>query len=104
GLEDRAMVGRLLNNLGGLNFTLGNAERAVELLENSYRVSLEVGDEPEAGMAMCSLAQTQLELGEPTNAEEKARSALDLFGGRVDYLQGIGIAQLVLGRSLLEQD
>jgi tetratricopeptide (TPR) repeat protein len=104
GLEDRAMVGRLLNNLGGLNFTLGNADRALELLENSYRVSLEVGDEPEAGMAMCSLAQTQLELGDSATAEEKARTALELFGGRVDYLQGIGIAQLVLGRALLEQN
>ena len=35
-LEDRANVGRLLNNLGGLNFTLGNPARAVELLTSAH--------------------------------------------------------------------
>ena len=63
-LEDRANVGRLLNNLGGLNFTLGNPERAVELLTSAHEVALEAGDEPEAGLAMCSLAQVHLDVSE----------------------------------------
>jgi transcriptional regulator with XRE-family HTH domain len=103
-LEDRANVGRLLNNLGGLNFTLGNPERAVELLTNAHQVALEAGDEPEAGLAMCSLAQVHLDVSEAALAEDEASKALTLFGDRPDYLQGIGTAQLVLGRALLEQD
>jgi tetratricopeptide (TPR) repeat protein len=103
-LEDRANVGRLLNNLGGLNFTLGNAERAVELLTSAYEVALETGDEPEAGLAMCSLAQVHLDVAEAALAEAEASKALTLLGDRPDYLQGAGTAQLVLGRALLEQD
>ncbi len=103
-LEDRANVGRLLNNLGGLNFTLGNSERAVELLSSAYDVALEAGDQPEAGLAMCSLAQVHLDVSEAALAEDEASKALMLFGDRPDYLQGIGTAQLVLGRALLEQD
>ena len=103
-LEDRANVGRLLNNLGGLNFTLGNPERAVVLLTSAHEVALESGDEPEAGLAMCSLAQVHLDVSEPALAEGEASKALELFGDRPDYLQGIGTAQLVLGRALLEQD
>jgi transcriptional regulator with XRE-family HTH domain len=103
-LEDRANVGRMLNNLGGLNFTLGNPERAVELLKDSFRVALETGTEPDAGHVMCSLAEVHLGTGEPVHAETEARKALELFGDRVDYLHEIGTAQLVLGRALLEQD
>jgi transcriptional regulator with XRE-family HTH domain len=103
-LEDRANVGRLLNNLGGLNFTLGNPARAVELLTGAYDVALQTGDEPEAGLAMCSLAQVHLDVSEAALAEDEASKALALFGDRPDYLQGIGTAQLVLGRALLEQD
>ena len=103
-LEDRANVGRLLNNLGGLNFTLGNAARAVELLTGAHDVALEVGDEPEAGLSMCSLAQVHLDVSEPGLAEDEASKALALFDDRPDYLEGIGTAQLVLGRALLEQD
>jgi transcriptional regulator with XRE-family HTH domain len=103
-LEDRANVGRLLNNLGGLNFTLGNPEQAVELLTSAYGVALESGDEPEAGLAMCSLAQVHLDVSEAGLAEDEASKALALFGDRPDYLQGIGTAQLVLGRALLAQD
>jgi transcriptional regulator with XRE-family HTH domain len=103
-LEDRANVGRLLNNLGGLNFTLGNPDQAVELLTSAHQVALEAGDEPEAGLAMCSLAQVHLDVSEAVMAENEASKALALFGGRPDYLQGIGTAQLVLGRALLAQD
>src|SRR6185503_18440784 len=84
-LEDRANVGRLLNNLGGLNFTLGNPERAVELLSTAHQIALEAGDEPEAGLAMCSMAQVHLDVSEPETAESEAKRALELFGGRPDY-------------------
>jgi hypothetical protein len=53
---------------------------------------------------MCSLAQVHLDISELGLAEAEAAKALELFGDRPDYLQGIGTAQLVMGRALLEQD
>ena len=37
-------------------------------------------------------------------AEQQARHALQLLDGRSDFVDEIGNAQIVLGRSLLEQD
>jgi hypothetical protein len=45
-----------------------------------------------------------LRTGQPELAEEQARHALSLLEGRIDFLDEIGNAQLVLGRALLEQD
>ncbi len=104
-LEDRLNVGRLLNNLGLLNYSLGNAEKAIESLTGSIRVALDVNaDDPEVGVAFSSLAQIHLDLKEYAKAEEEARRALALIGGRPDYLQYTGTAELILGRALLEQD
>jgi tetratricopeptide (TPR) repeat protein len=103
-LADRENVGRLLNNLGGLTYLLGNAEEAVDYLKDSFRVALDTGSKPDAAHVMCSLAEVHLGIGEPEQAEHEARQALDLFEGRVDYLHEIGNAQLVLGRALLDQD
>jgi tetratricopeptide (TPR) repeat protein len=103
-LADRGNVGRLMNNLGGLNYTLGNAEQAVGLLEGAFSVANETGSQVDAGQAMCSLAEVHLGTGQYAEAEAKARQALELLGDRVDYLYEIGTAQLSMGRALLEQD
>jgi tetratricopeptide (TPR) repeat protein len=103
-IADRANVGRLLNNLGGLNFLLGKPEQAVVFLKDAFRVALDLGNEAEAAQAISSLAQVHLRSGESKLAEEQARHALELMDGRVDFLDEIGNAQLVLGRALLEQD
>jgi tetratricopeptide (TPR) repeat protein len=102
--EDRLNVGRLLNNLGGLTFLLGDPEQAVELLKEAFAVALEVGSKPDAAQAVSSLAQVHLREGRPEQAEEQARLALSLLEERVDFLDEQGNAQLVLGRALLEQD
>jgi tetratricopeptide (TPR) repeat protein len=102
--EDRLNVGRLLNNLGGLTFLLGDSERATELLKEAFSVALEVGSKPDAAQAVSSLAQVHLRSGRPDLAEEQARQALALLEGRVDFLDEQGNAQLVLGRALLEQE
>ena len=81
--EDRVNVARLLNNLGGLTFLLGDTVGAAARLEQAFRVALGTGD--------------------AATAERHARQALTLLDGRVDYLDEIGNAQLVLGRALLEQ-
>ncbi len=102
-LSDRTNIGRLLNNLGGLNVLLGKPEEAVELLKNAFRVALDLGNDADAARAVSSLAQVHLRAGELEPAEQQARHALELLAGREDYLDEIGNAQLVLGRALLEQ-
>jgi tetratricopeptide (TPR) repeat protein len=102
-LADRRTVGRLLNNLGGLSFLLGKPEEAVPNLKEAFRIALDMGNQAEAAQAVSSLAQVHLRTGNVEQAEEQARHALTLLDDRVDYLDEIGNAQLVLGRALLEQ-
>jgi tetratricopeptide (TPR) repeat protein len=103
-VADRAMVGRLLNNLGGLTFMLGKPEEAVGYLKDALRALLDQGSDIEAAHVVCSLAEVHLGMGRYEEAESEARTALDLLGDRVDYVQEIGTAQLALGRSLMEQN
>jgi tetratricopeptide (TPR) repeat protein len=102
-LADQANVGKLLNNLGGLNFLLGKPEQAIEQLKDSFRVLLDAGTPADAAEVVSSLAQVHLRLGQVELAEQQARQALELVGDRPDLLDRIGNAQLVLGRALLEQ-
>jgi tetratricopeptide (TPR) repeat protein len=103
-LSDRGNLGRLLNNLGGINFLLGHPKEAVDFLKDAVRIALEVEDDAEAAHAVNGIAQVHLRTGDITRAEEQARYALELLAGRVDETAEIGNAQLVLGRALLEQD
>ena len=102
-LSDRGNLGRLLNNLGGINFLLGHPEEAVDFLKDAVGIALEVGNDAEAAHAVNGIAQVHLRTGDVKRAEEQARYALELLGDRVDEIGEIGNAQLVLGRSLLEQ-
>src|ERR671937_608863 len=102
-LNDERNVGRLLNNLGGLNFQLGKPERAVTYLKDAYRVLLERGSEAEAANVVSSLAHVHLMTGQVETAEDEARHALDLLEGRDDFLFDVAPTQLVLGRALMEQ-
>jgi tetratricopeptide (TPR) repeat protein len=101
---DRQNVGRLLNNLGGLNYLLGNSDDAISYLKRAFSVALEVGSDPDAAQAVSSLAQVHFGAGEWKLAEEQARHALELLEGRPDFLDEAGNAQIVLGRALMEQD
>ncbi len=103
-LSDRGNLGRLLNNLGGINFLLGHPEEAVDFLKDAVGIALEVGNDAEAAHAVNGIAQVHLRTGDVKRAEEQARYALELLGDRVDEIAEIGNAQLVLGRALLEQD
>jgi tetratricopeptide (TPR) repeat protein len=102
-VADRVNAGKLLNNLGGINFLLGRPDEAIAYLKDAFRVALDVGSDIDAGYAVSSLAQVHLRTGHPDVAEEQARKALDLLADRVDFIDEIGNAQLVLGRALLEQ-
>jgi tetratricopeptide (TPR) repeat protein len=102
-IADRGNIGKLLNNLGALNFLLGKPDEAIRYLKDAFATSLDAGNEADAAQAVSSLAQVHLRTGDIALAEDQARHALKLLDHRVDYLDEIGSAQLVLGRSLLEQ-
>jgi tetratricopeptide (TPR) repeat protein len=104
GHGDRLNLGRMLNNLGGLNYLLGKPDDAISYLKRAFSVALEVNSEADAAQAVSSLAQVHLGAKEWDLAEEQARHALELLVGRPDFLDEIGNAQIVLGRALLEQD
>jgi len=103
-LSDRVHVGKLTNNLGGLNFLLGKTDEAVALLKEAFSIALDNGLDQDAAQAISSLAQINLRTGDNEKAAEQAEHALRLLEGREDFLDEIGNAQLVLGRALLEQD
>jgi tetratricopeptide (TPR) repeat protein len=98
-LGDRATVARLLNNLAGLSHLLGDADHAIALLEEAFGMFVDLDLAVDAGYVCSSLAGVRLDRGELDAAEMNAQKALDLLGDRVDHLQEIGMAQLVLGRA-----
>jgi tetratricopeptide (TPR) repeat protein len=103
-LRDQSYVGKLLNEIGALNFQLGKPEDAIAYLKESFKVLLDAGDDMDAARVISSLAQVHLRTGKVELAEEQARQALDMLHGREDHIDEIGNAQLVLGRALLELD
>jgi tetratricopeptide (TPR) repeat protein len=102
-IDDKANTGKLLTTLGGLTFLLGKPEESIPLFKQAFAVALEVGSDADAAQAVSSLAQVHLRTGQLELAEQQAGHALDLLADRVDFIDEIGNAQLVLGRSLLEQ-
>jgi tetratricopeptide (TPR) repeat protein len=102
-LGDRQSAGRLLNNLGGLNFLLGRTEDAIGYLERAVACALELDATADAAQAISSLAQIHLRTGEVPLAEAQARHALEVLSGRDDFIDERGNAQLVLGRALTAQ-
>ncbi|MDX6477284.1 MAG: hypothetical protein QOH95_2795 [Gaiellaceae bacterium] len=103
-IGDRQTEARILNNLGGLSFLLGEPDVAMAYLKESFAVSLEIGNDADAAQAVSSLAQVHLRCGAPLLAEEQARHALRILGGRADYVDERGNVHIVLGRALLEQE
>jgi tetratricopeptide (TPR) repeat protein len=101
---DRLATHKLLNNLGGIHFLLEDHAQARTCLLDALAIAEELESDLGAAYAISSLAQVQLKSGAADEAETNALRALELLGGRTDHLAEIGNAQLVLGRSLLEQE
>src|SRR5919197_3384682 len=76
---DRINLGRMLNNLGGLNYLLGKPEDAVSHLKQAFAIALESGSDADAAQAVSSLAQVHLGSSEYELAEQQARHALELL-------------------------
>ncbi|MBA3348105.1 MAG: tetratricopeptide repeat protein [Actinobacteria bacterium] len=103
-LNDERTVGRLMNNLGGLNLLLGKPQEAIEQLKASFAVAVAVEAQADAAVAMGGLGAVHLQLGDWDEADSHAREALRLLDGREDeFLVEIGQSRIVLGRSLLER-
>jgi len=103
-VADQLGAGRMMINLGGLDFLLGRPEQAIVRLKEALTIALDVGDNNDVATAVSSLAQVYLKTGDPVTAEEHARQALRTLEGREDRMDEIGNARLVLGRALLEQE
>jgi tetratricopeptide (TPR) repeat protein len=99
---DRANVGRVLNDLGGITFLLGRHEEAIGFLKLAVSTLFDAAGKVETGYAVSSLAQVYLRTGKPELAEKQARTAIELLGDREDAREEIGNVQLVLGRALME--
>ena len=98
------LVSRVLNNLGGIDFLLGNAEAAEEHLLGAIEAADSAGDEASLAQAVNSLAQVYLRTGRPAEARARALRAVELLEHRRDYLDELGNAQLVVARSLIAED
>jgi tetratricopeptide (TPR) repeat protein len=91
---------RILNNLGGINFLLGEVEIAEANLLAATETAAEAGSEPDLAQAVNSLAQLLLRTGRPVEARVRAERAVELLTGRIDFRDELGNAQLVIARSL----
>lgn len=102
-LGDSSGAGKVLNNLGGINFLLGDIERATTCLLEAARIASDNQSDLDLGYALSSLSQLRLRTGDLEQAEADARRALELLAGRSDHPNELGNAGLVLARTLLEQ-
>ena len=102
---DTLSTARILNNLGGIDFLLGDVAGAEHALEEAAATAAAAGSEVDVAQATSSLAQVFLRTDRPREARESALAGLTLLAGRIDFLDEIGNAQLVVAKShAAEQD
>ena len=91
---------RILNNLGGIDFLLGDAEQAEQNLLAAAETAAAAGSDPDLAQAVNSLAHVLLRTGRPLDARVRAERAVELLTGRTDFRDELGNAQLIVARSL----
>jgi tetratricopeptide (TPR) repeat protein len=101
--EDVLMTARILNNLGGIDFLLGDVEGAEENLSAALETAAAAGSEPDLAQAVNSLAQVYLRTDRPAEARARALRAVELLTDRTDFRDELGNAQLVIARSLVAE-
>jgi tetratricopeptide (TPR) repeat protein len=102
---DTLSAARILNNLGGIDFLLGDVAAAEKSLLEAASTAAEAGSDADIAQSTSSLAQVYLRTDRLDAARTHAHAALDLLAGRVDFLEEIGNAQLVVAKShAAEQD
>jgi tetratricopeptide (TPR) repeat protein len=96
---DMLSAARILNNLGGIDFLLGDIAGAERSFEDAAATAAAAGSDADVAQATSSLAQLLLRTDRPREARDGAHAALALLAGRVDFLAEIGNAQLVVAKS-----
>lgn len=95
-LGNRRSEARVLNNLGGIAFLLGDVEAA----ELSLLAATEcAADDADLAQAVNSLAQVYLHAGRAAEARARALRAVELLEERRDFLDELGGAELVVART-----
>ncbi len=97
---DTLAIARILNNIGGICFLLGDVEEAKRKLESAAATADEAGSMADLAQAVSSLAQIYLRTGHPGEARVRAQRAASLLAGRIDFLDELGNAQLVVAGAL----
>jgi len=96
---DTLSTARILNNLGGIDFLLGDISAAERTLAEAAAVAAEASSEADVAQATSSLAQVLLHSGRPGEARVHALGAIELLTGRIDFVDELGNAQLVVAKS-----
>lgn len=98
-------VARVLNNLGGIAFLMGDVEAAEASLLEAIETAADAGSEPDLAQAVNSLAQVYLRSDRPAEARARSLRAIELLESRPDFREELGNAQLLVAQSLqLEGD
>ena len=98
-IGDTLSTARILNNLGGIDFLLGDVDGAEALLAEAAATATAARSDADVAQATSSLAQVYLRSGRPQEARERALVALSILDGRLDFLAEIGNTQLVVAKS-----
>lgn len=97
---DVLATARVLNNLGGIDFLLGNVSSAVQTLELAVQTASDARSDVDLAQAVNTLAHVHLRTGRPAEARVRAQRAVELLADRPDFRDELGNAQLVVARSL----
>jgi tetratricopeptide (TPR) repeat protein len=96
---DTLSIARILNNLGGIDFLLGDVAGAERMLIEAAAAAAEAGSNADVAQATSSLAQVLLHSDRPREARVRALGAIEMLTGRADFLDELGNAQLVVANS-----
>lgn len=99
-LDNPLSIARVLNNLGGISFLLGDVETAERMLFEALEAAAGVASDADLAQAVNSLAQVYLRTDRPAEARARALRAVELLEGRADYVDELGNALLVVAQSL----
>ena len=97
--NDTLSRARILNNLGGLQFLLGDVAGAERALVEAAATATEAGSDADVAQATSSLAQVMLHTDRPLEARNCALTAIDLLTGRDDFRYELGNAELIVAQS-----
>ena len=96
-LGDLSGEAGVLQNLGGFAFYQGRWDEAVALFERSRDARLRTGNDVDAAMGACNIAEVLTDQGRYEEAERQLSDALRVCRA-ADYRSGVAFARSLLGR------